>query len=250
MDLFAVAKLLAPLAPVAASIAGGLVGGPAGAAAAGGLAKIIMGKFGVDANAPNATAQLSDRIAEAGEETARAKINAAMEQARAEITGFVEVEKSANELMAKSVAQTNETMRAEADNRAKLALAGIKEHWFFTAWRPVAGWEFNVMMGLFGLLLAWAMAKEIAVSDAPLKVLTDAWPLFASYIGALALVNGILIPSRSFEKKAAIENAAPMPNAKPAAPVIVAPAPPVPKIAAPPPKPATAPIGKPPGSRD
>lgn len=234
MDILSLVKLLAPLAPVAASIAGGMVAGPAGAAAAGKLTSIIMGKFGVEPTSPNAVGQLSDRMAEAGEETARAKINAAMEQARAEIAGFVEVEKSANELLAKSLTETGLTMRAELGH----------EHWFFTGWRPFIGWVFGVTALCFGLMLTAATGLAAWRSPDPLKTLTDAWPLFAVFFGTLGAVVGVLIPSRSLEKKTALENSAPMPNAKP------------PAVVVPPMKPLITKPGaggivqKPPGSRD
>lgn len=214
MDILAVAKILAPLAPVAASIAGGMVAGPAGAAAAGKLTSLIMGQFGLPAGAT--PAQLNERVVEAGEETARAKINAAMEQARAEIAGFVEVEKSAAELTAKALAETNATMRAEGEQRARLALAGVKEHWFFTGWRPAAGWVFVAVMAALGAMVVAATASAVWRAPDALKALSDAWPLYAAYLGALGAIVGVLIPSRSIEKRAAIEAAAPMPNAKPA----------------------------------
>jgi hypothetical protein len=162
--------------------------------------------------------QLSDAVATAGEETARAKINAAMEQARAEITGFVEVEKSANELLAKSVTQTNETIRAESETRAKLLLAGIKEHWFFSAWRPAFGWCFVAVWAAFGGMLTVVTARAAWLSPDALTTLKDAWPLFASYFGPGALVLGVLIPSRSYEKGEAMKSGTPMPNAKPTPP--------------------------------
>lgn len=236
MDLLSVAKLLAPLAPVAAGIAGGAFGGPLGAKAASGLVSIIMGKFGVDSAAPNATAQLSDRIAEAGEETARAKINAAVEEARIKVDGFVSVEKAVLDAMVRNAADVNATMRVEATQPESL---------FYRGWRPAFGWVFIFVWGVFGLALVYVTLRAAWLSPDPLKTLTDAWPLFASYFGPGAAVLGVLIPSRSIEKKAAIENAVPMPNAVlPKASV---------KIPMPPVQPTLGPRGiipKPPGSKD
>lgn len=242
MDLLSVAKLLAPLAPVAAGIAGGAFGGAPGAAIASSFVKLVMGKFGIDAAAPNATTQLSDRIAEAGEETARAKINAAMEQARAEIQGFVDVERAVLDAQVKNLADVNATIRAELDVAPER-----REHWFFRAWRPAFGWSFVAIWSVFGLALTYVTLRAAWLSDSPLETLKDAWPLFASYFGPGAAVLGVLIPSRSIEKKAAIENAAPMPNAKPAPPAVP------PKTAPaviPAPDPRKPVILKPPGSRD
>lgn len=237
MDILSIAKIVAPLAPVAGTIIGGLVGGPPGAAIGGKLASFVLGQFGLPATAT--PAQLSDAVATAGEETARAKINAAMEQARAQIAGFTEIETAALEAVTKTVLGTQETIRAETAGRVQLALQGMKEHWFFTAGRPASLWVFNVVSLCFGLMLTTATAKAAWNAADPLKVLTEAWPLFASYFGPLCLVNGVYINARSKEKTAAIENAAPMPNA------VTAPAT---KPAAP--KPSTGLIGKPAGSRD
>lgn len=240
MDLLSVAKLLAPLAPVAAGIAGGAFGGPLGAAAASGLVKIVMGKFGIDATAPNAVGQLSDRIAEAGEETARAKINAAMEQARAEIQGFVDVERAILEAQVKNLSDVNATMRAEAAVPPEL-----REHWFYRAWRPAFAWGVLIVYVPFGLVLSYVAARAAYRADEPLKALNDAWPLLVGYFGVGLAVVGVLIPSRSVEKKAAIQTGSPMPNAKPVAP----PADPVkvPAPVKPPLAPGKAPAGDRPG---
>lgn len=240
MDLLSVAKLLAPLAPVAAGIAGGAFGGPLGAAAASGLVKIVMGKFGIDAAAPNATAQLSDRIAEAGEETARAKINAAMEQARAEIQGFVDVERAVLEAQVKNLSDVNATMRAEAAVPPEM-----REHWFFRGWRPAFAWGVLAIYVPFGFVLAYTACRSAYLSPEPLKSLNDAWQLLVGFFAVGLAVVGVLIPSRSIEKKAAIENAAPMPNAKQTAPpaVPVKPSAPV----KPPPASGKAPSGDRPG---
>jgi hypothetical protein len=205
MDILSILKIIGPLAPVAASIAGGMVAGPAGAAAAGKLTSLIMGQFGLPATAT--AGQLSDAVATGGEETARAKINAAMEEARAKIEGFVEVEKSANELLAKGLTETNATMRAELGH----------EHWFFTGWRPFIGWVFGTVALAFGLMLTAATARAAWLSPDPLKTLADAWPIFATYFGVLGAAVGVLIKGRSDEKAAAIANNVAMPNSAPPA---------------------------------
>jgi hypothetical protein len=109
-------------------------------------------------------------------------------------------------------------MRAEDADRVTLALAGRSESWFFTGWRPFIGWVFGVVALAFGLMLTAATARAAWLSPDPLKTLADAWPIFATYFGVLGAAVGVLIKGRSDEKKAAMENAAVMPNAKPAAP--------------------------------
>lgn len=240
MDWKSLGPIIGAVAPLAGSIIGGLIPFPGASMIGQKFGEIIARQFGVDPKAADAPKQVSDRIAEAGEETARAKINAALEQARAEIQGFVEVERIHTDALLKSALGTQELLKAEI---------GSQEHWFYRAWRPTAGWLYDVMVAVFGGLLAWATIRSVWASGDPLKTLNDAWPLFAAFLGALAVVNGILIPSRSVEKKAAIENGTPMPNAKPPQ---VLPTTPV-SVPMPPVKPTLGPrptIAKPPGSRD
>lgn len=214
MDWKDVGKVVAPLAPMAGSILGGLIPFPGGSIIGQKLGELIAGAFGV----PPTPAAVSEAVANSTEETARVKINAAVEQARVQVQGFVDIEKAYAELVAKSLTETNETIRAETSGRVQLALQGIHEHWFFTAGRPAALWVFNFVSLCFGMMLTAATAKVAWSAADPLKVLSDAWPLFASYFGPLCLVNGIYINARSSEKKTAIENSAPMPNAKPVPP--------------------------------
>jgi hypothetical protein len=218
MDWKEVGRSIAPLAPMAGSILGGLIPFPGGSIIGQKLGEMIAGAFGV---APTPQA-VSDAVANSTEETARAKINAAVEQARVQVQGFVDIEKAYAELVAKTLAETNETIRAETAGRVQLALQGMHEHWFFTAGRPASLWVFNIVSFCFGMMLTAATAKAAWVAADPLKVLADAWPLFASYFGPLCLVNGIYINARSTEKKAAIESGSPMPNAAPSKPDVVA----------------------------
>lgn len=222
MDWKTIAPLVGAVAPLAGSILGGLIPFPGGSIIGEKLGKIIAGQLGV---APTPEA-VSEKLATSGEETKRAAINAAVEQARVEVDGFVAYERAVLEAQVKNLADVNATMRAE--NAAP-------ESMFYRGWRPAFGWTFVVVWGAFGLMLTYVTGRAVLASAEPMKTLTDAWPLFASYFGPGAAVLGVLIPSRSFEKKAAIENAAPMPNASPAKP---APSIPV--------KPKSPVIGKPP----
>jgi hypothetical protein len=216
MDLLAFARILAPLAPVAGSIAGGLLGGPAGAVAGGKLVSLVMGKFGLPDTAT--PAQLSDRIAEAGEETSRARINAAMEQARAEIAGFVEIEKAYLHAVEVSLAQVGATMRAEIGH----------EHWFFNGWRPACGWVFVLQALVFGVMLCVAAARAAFLGDrAGLQTLTDAWPIFLAYFGTLAAMVGVYVIGRSSDKAKAIDAGTTATPAKPVPAVVTKPAAPI-----------------------
>lgn len=210
MDLFAIGKIIAPLAPMAGSILADLIPLPIPGKAAMGrkLGELIAGQFGLPPTAT--TAQVSDAIATAGEETARAKINAAVEQARIQIDGFVAYERAILEAQVKNLSDVNATMRAEIAVPIEQ-----REHWFFRAWRPAFAWGVLVIYVPFGLVLSFTALRSAYLSPDPLKTLAEAWPLLVGFFAIGLAVVGVLIPSRSMEKKAAIENGAPMPNAKP-----------------------------------
>lgn len=187
MNWLDVAKVIAPIAPMAGKIIGGLIPFPGAALIGEGLGGIIARQFGVPAT-PQA---INEAIAIAGEETARAKINAAVEQARIEITGFVDIEKEYLRTVQIGIEQTNETMRAEIGH----------EHWFFSGWRPAAGWLFDIFAAIFGIELSIALAQSAFYgNDKPLNAITNAWPVFAVYLGSLAAMVGVYVIGRSQEK--------------------------------------------------
>jgi hypothetical protein len=181
---------------MAGSILGGLIPFPGASLIGQKFGEVIAKQFGLPATATPASVNAA--IVSAGEETARAKINAAVEQARIEIDGFVEIEKAYLHTVEVGVIQTGETMRAEIGH----------EHWFFTGWRPAIGWIFVLFALSFGFMLTVAAAAAAFLSNSrPLEILTNSWPIFATYFGVLGLMVGVYIPSRSMEKKTAIENA-------------------------------------------
>lgn len=197
MDWSAVVPVVASLAPMAGSILGGLIPFPGASMIGQKFGEVIAKQFGLPANATPSSVR--DAIAAAGEETARAKIAAAVEQARAEIAGFVAIEQAYLHAVETGIAQTGETMRAELAH----------QHWFFTGWRPAIGWIFVLFALSFGVMLSVSAAAAAFFSNArPLEILTNAWPIFLAYFGVLGLMVGVYIPSRSTEKKAAIETAA------------------------------------------
>lgn len=201
MDWSSVVPVVASLAPMAGSILGGLIPFPGASLIGQKFGEVIAKQFGLPATATPASVNAA--IAAAGEETARAKINAAVEQARAEIAGFVAIEQAYLHAVETGIEQTGETMRAEIGH----------EHWFFTGWRPAIGWIFVLFALSFGVMLSASAAAAAVFSNArPLEILTNAWPIFLAYFGVLGLMVGVYIPSRSTEKKAAIENAAPKPT--------------------------------------
>lgn len=196
MDWKEVGTLIAPLAPVAGSILGGFLPIPGGSVIGQKFGELIAGAFGV---APTPQA-VSDAIAKSNNDVVIANINAALSQARAQIDGFVEYEKAVQATIQKSIEQVNQTMRVEVlpENR----------HPFYTGWRPMAGWILDWYMGCFGILLLWATIVTLRSSPDPLKAMSDAWPIYGSYIGALGLIVGVAIIGRS-QEKVALTNAAP-----------------------------------------
>ena len=203
MNWFDVAKTVAPLAPVAGKILGGLIPFPGAAFIGEQFGNIVARQFGVPAT-PQA---VNEAIAVAGEETARAKINAAVEQARIEIAGFVDLEKAYWHAVEVGLEQTGLTMREETrpENR----------HWFFTGWRPFIGWVFGITALCFGVMLVIVTGATALQSPDPLKTLNDAWPLFLSYFGVLGIVVGVVVKGRSDEKMKSMETGKPVNSARP-----------------------------------
>jgi hypothetical protein len=199
MDWKTIARVVAPLAPVAGSILGGLVPFPGASVIGQKFGELLAAQFGV----PAAPAAVAHAITEAGEETARTKINAAVEMARVQIQGFNEYEKAVLHAVEVGLVQTGETMRAELG----------REHWFFNGWRPAIGWVFVLFALSFGVMLSVAAgAAAFFRNRNPLEILTAAWPIFLAYFGTLGLMVGVYISSRSAEKKTSITTATPMPN--------------------------------------
>lgn len=203
MDWIGVAKLIAPLAPTLGGILGGLIPFPGAGLAGQAIGNVIARQLGVEPT-PQA---VSDALARMSHEEKLAALQAATERARIEVQGFVEVEKQYFETLRGAIGETGQTMREEMrpENR----------HWFYTGWRPAAGWIFDFFAVLFGIILAWATLIAIGGKPDTLKILVDAWPLYASYFGILAAMVGVYVIGRSQEKAKAIEVAAPVPPAKP-----------------------------------
>lgn len=207
MDWKDVGRLIAPLAPAAGSILGGLVPFPGASLIGQKFGEVIAAEFGVPAT-PQA---VSEAIATAGEETARAKINAAVETARVQVDGFVEIEKTYQRTIEVGLTETNETMRAELGH----------EHWFFSGWRPAAGWLFDIFAAVFGVELSYAIADAAFFgNEKPLAAITAAWPVFAVFLGALAAMVGVYVIGRSQERTAASVLPAPAPAVVKPAPVL------------------------------
>jgi hypothetical protein len=206
-----VAKIIAPILPEAGSILGGLIPFPGGSLIGEEFGKIIAAQFGV-APTPDAVAAAVNTNPN---EVVLAKINQAIELARIQIDGFSDLEKAYLHTVETGLSQTGDTMRADIGH----------ESLFFTGWRPAIGWVFVFEAVCFGLMLTVAAGAAAFFNNSrPLEIITNAWPIFLAYFGTLGLMVGVYIPSRTAEKKAAIANNAPMPNATvtPASPVVLA----------------------------
>lgn len=204
MDWLSLAKVIAPLAPTLGGFLGGLIPLPGAALAGQAIGGVIARQLGVEPT-PQA---VGDALARMSHEEKLAALNAATERARIEVNGFVEAEKQYFETVRVAIGETGQTMRAE--------ITPENRHWFYTGWRPMAGWIFDFFSVAFGLILTWAAIRAMFGDPTSLKVLSDAWPIFAAYLGVLAAMVGVYIIGRSQEKTKAIEVAAPAP-VKPAA---------------------------------
>jgi hypothetical protein len=193
VDWTTVGKIIVPLAPALGSILGGLIPVPGGSLAGqlGGqvIGNIIAKKLGVEPNPDAVGAALG---AMTDKDVLIAKLNAAAEELRSTNQTYAEVEKAYLDAVTKASQQVNETMREEikAENR----------HWFFTGWRPACGWLFVTMGAAFGALLLWATSLAIARSADPLRVISEAWPIYLAYFGTLAAMVGVYVIQRTQEK--------------------------------------------------
>lgn len=190
MDWFSIAKAVAPLAPTLGGILGGFIPFPGAAAAGQAIGGVIARQLGVPAT-PQA---VNDALARMTHEEKIAALNAATERARIEVQGFVEAEKQYFETMRVAIGETGETMRLE--------LLPENRHWFYTGWRPTAGWIFDVFAAIFGGVLVWATLLGVSGNSTPLKTISDSWPIYAAFFGILAAMVGVYVIGRSQEKTA------------------------------------------------
>lgn len=186
MDWKDVGKVIAPLAPTLGGILGGLIPFPGGALVGTALGNIIARQFGVEPTPQS----VNDALARMSHEEKLAALQAATERARIEVQGFVEAERQYFETLRAAIGETGKTMREEVkpENR----------HWFFTGWRPAAGWVFVVHAALFGCVLLYA-----TVWDGPLLVRVDsAWKIYTAFFGTLAAMVGVYVVARTADKAA------------------------------------------------
>lgn len=194
MDWMQVARAVAPLAPTLGGLLGGFIPFPGGSLIGQTIGNVIAKQLGVE---PTPTA-VNDALARMTHEEKLAAMQAATERARIEVAGFVEAEKQYFETVRVAVAETGATMRAEIlpENR----------HWFYTGWRPAAGWTFVLYSIIFGgVLMAAGIASGFYNKPQALDRLTAAWPIYAAYFGTLAAMVGVYVIGRSNEKIAKVD---------------------------------------------
>lgn len=193
MDWLSVAKLIAPLAPALGGILGGFIPIPGGGLIGQQLGNVIAKHLGV----PGTPDDVARSLQQMEHELAIEKLKAAADEARARWPAYAEAEKAYYEAVVRTAEAVNMTMRAEIQPENR--------HWFYTGWRPMAGWIFDVQAVVFGAILAWATIRAMVVDPGQLRVLTDAWPIFAAYFGILAAMVGVYVFGRSQEKTKATE---------------------------------------------
>lgn len=214
MDWKVVGQLLASSAPLAGKILGGLVPLPGGSLAGEAFGKIIARQFGIPES--QATPENTAAAIRASEERITiAKVNAAMEQARAEIAGFAEVEKAWAEAWSAAViattAEVNATMRAEH-------AADVRHPWY-TGWRAGSGWTFVGYAIIFGAILMYALAANQGIMErinASWMVLIGFFVLLAAMVGVPIILPPSLLP-RAAPPKPPEVNPPAQPPAKPPA---------------------------------
>jgi hypothetical protein len=201
MDWISVGRAIAPLAPTLGGVLGGLIPFPGAALAGQAIGNVIARQLGVEPT-PQA---VSDALAKMSHEQKMHELTQATERARIEVNGFVEAEKAYQETIRVAVGETGQTMRLE--------LLAETRHWFYTGWRPAAGWIFDFYMAIFGGLLVVATFLAFGGNKVPLETMTNAWPIYAAFSGILAAMVGVYVIGRSNEKSKAIEAAPPVKKA-------------------------------------
>lgn len=182
--------IIGAIAPTAGKLLGGLIPFPGGSLIGEQFGRIIARQLGV----PETPQAVSEAIAKNKSDENIAAINAATDRARLEIQGFIEYEKAVQETIRASIVEANQTMRLEIlpENR----------HWFFTGWRPAAGWVLVFNAAAFGVILNVAVFMAAYYRNAePLRIISDAWPVILSYFGALAALVGVYVIARTKDKE-------------------------------------------------
>ena len=209
MDWINVAKLIAPLVPAAGSILGGLIPFPGGSFIGQKFGELIAGQLGVPPTANAVHSTLQEKLAQNQHEQVLATIKAAMDKARIEITGFVDIEKAYWHAVEVGLEQTGQSMRVE--------IQPGNRHPFYTGWRPFIGWVFGISALCFGIMLTVVTGSTALYAPDPLKTLNDAWPLYLSFFGVLGIVVGVVVKGRSDEKMKSMETGVPVNPIKPVA---------------------------------
>lgn len=193
MNWIDVAKLIAPLAPTLGSVLGGFIPVPGAAIAGQALGNVIARSLGV-APTPEAVAAA---VGSTPNDVLIERLRAATEEAKAQWPAYAEVEKAQLHLAEVATAEVNATMRLELEH----------QHWFFTGWRPTAGWLFNVFAAVYGALLALAVILYGSGSPSMLAAIKEVQYIAIAHLGALAAIVGVFIIGRSTEKTALIQRA-------------------------------------------
>lgn len=179
-----VGKSIAPFAPALGSIIGGFLPIPGGSFIGKKAGEIVAGVLGV----PPTPEAVSDKLAQMTHDEKMEALRQATERARIDVEGFKEAERQYYETIRTAITQTGMTMREEikAENR----------HWFFTGWRPAAGWVFVLYAIIFGAILMYAIWTDPVM----LARINDAWKVIAAFFATLAAMVGVYVVARSMDK--------------------------------------------------
>lgn len=197
-------RVIAPLLPALGGIVGGFIPVPGAGFALEKLGGLIARQFGVEAT-PEAVAKA---IGATPNDIAIARLKAAADEAAVMWPAIAAIEAAWAAGAAAVAASANETMRAEIrpENR----------HWFFTGWRPTAGWIFDVYAAVFGAVLMVAgVAAAFLGKRQALAELIAAWPLYAAFFATLAAMVGVVVVARSSDKAKGVDTSGLAPAAAP-----------------------------------
>lgn len=181
-----IGKSIAPLAPTLGGIIGGFIPIPGGSIVGQLAGKALATALGV----PPTPEAVDNKLSQMAHDEKIAALKEATERARIEVDGFKEAEKQYYETLRTAIGETGLTMRTEilSENR----------HWFFTGWRPAAGWVFV----FWGFVFGWFFMHALWRDPELLQRINDSWVTLAAYFGILAAMVGVYVVARSADKVA------------------------------------------------
>lgn len=194
MDWTDIGKVVAPFAPTLGGLIGGLIPFPGAGLAGQALGNIIARQFGVEPTPEAVNAAIKNNP----NEVVLAKLRAATEEAKAQWPAIAAIEAAREKTTQIETSEVAETMRSEL-------AAPPGEHWFYRGWRPAAGWIFDVLCALYGIIGAACLVALLFGHPDAWHEFTAAWSAILATLAPPALVVGVNVLGRSQEKIKAMD---------------------------------------------